>query len=237
MKKIYSVLVVMLMIAGFPAVAQTGLYVGIAGTVQSTWITNQNNYGLSPLHYSSTFGGSGNINVGYDFTKHIGVKIELGYGQYGQDYSRTITDSTFKRNVKMNYFMLPVMLKFRSGGALAKFYLAVGPQFNFLLSAKQSYLLNSKAFMDTLQDLSGKSFIAGDEGIKDRFASMDILARVDLGVEITLVKKLMIDLGLKLGYGLMDLNDSDYRIKDNTGNYNPSHIVTGGLTLGLNYRL
>jgi len=237
MKKLYSALVALLLMTTIPAIAQKGLYFGIAGTVQDTWMTNQNNYGRSPLDYQPTFGGSGNINIGFDFTNHLGIKVELGYGQFGQEYKKTITDSAFTRNVKMNYFMLPVMLKYRTGGALAKFYIAVGPQFDFLLSAKQSYLLNGKAFLDTIQDLSGKSFIAGDEGIKDRFASMDVLARLDLGVEITIVKKLMIDLGVKLGYGLMDLNDTDFRIKDNDGNYKATHIVTGGLTLGINYRL
>ena len=49
---------------------------------------------------------------------------------------------------------------------------------------------------------------------------MDIYARMDLGIDITLVKHLMIEFGVKLGYGLMDLNATDYRLKDNAGNYN-----------------
>jgi hypothetical protein len=236
MKKLYPALVALLLITTIPAMAQKGLYFGIAGTVQSTWLTSQNNYGRS-LDYVSTFGGSGNINVGFDFTNHLGIKIEFGYGKFGQKYQKTLTDSAFTRNVKLNYFMIPVMIKYRTGGALAKFYIAAGPQFNFLLSANQSYLLNGKAFMDTIQDISGKSFVAGDEGIKDRFGSMDVLARLDLGVEITVAKKLMIDFGAKLGYGLMDLNNTDFRIKDNDGSYKANHIITGGLTLGINYRL
>ena len=49
MKKLYSALVALLLITTIPAIAQKGLYFGIAGTVQNTWMTNQNNYGRSPL--------------------------------------------------------------------------------------------------------------------------------------------------------------------------------------------
>ncbi len=139
MKKLYSALLTLLLLASIPALAQKGLYFGIAGTVQSTWITNQENYGLHPLDYVSTMGGSGNINIGYDFTNHIGIKIELGYGTLGQKYSKTRTDSVFSRQVKLNYLMIPILLKYRIGGPVVKFYIAVGPQFNMLLSANQTY--------------------------------------------------------------------------------------------------
>jgi len=106
-----------------------------------------------------------------------------------------------------------------------------------LLSAKQSYILNGKNYEESLETVSGKTFAVGQEEIKERFSSMDVFARMDLGVDITVVKHLMIEFGIKLGYGLMDLNASDYRLKDHSGNYNPSHNVFGGLTLGLNYHL
>jgi hypothetical protein len=118
-----------------------------------------------------------------------------------------------------------------------KFYLAIGPQFNMLMSANQTYTVNGETFMDTLKTISGKQFIAGQSSIKDRFSSMDVFARMDLGLDITLVKHLMIEFGIKLGYGLMDVNATDYRLKDDTGNYNASHNIFGGLTLGINYRL
>jgi hypothetical protein len=237
MKKFYSALLALLLITSIPALAQKGFYIGIAGTAQSTWIINQENYGLKPLNEVSTLGGSGNINVGYDFTNHIGIKVEFGYGTFGQKYSKTIGDSAFSRNIKLNYFMIPVLFKYRVGGPVVKFYFAIGPQFNMLMSANQTYTLNGETFDTTLKTISGKPFEVGLAGIKDRFASMDIFARMDLGLDITLVKHLMIEFGLKLGYGLMDINATDYQLKDKDGNYNKSHNVFGGLTLGINYRL
>jgi len=101
MKKIYTSLVAVLLFACIPAIAQKGLYFGLAGTIQSTWITNQNNYGLPEMDYKTSFGGAGNLNVGYDFTNHLGIKIEVGYGKFGQKYTDKMGDSTFSREVKV----------------------------------------------------------------------------------------------------------------------------------------
>lgn len=237
MKKIYTVLVAVLLFACIPAIAQKGLYFGLAGTIQSTWVTNQNNYGLPEMDYKTAYGGAANLNIGYDFTNHLGVKIEVGYGKFGQKYTDKIGDSTFSREVKAYHLMIPILLKYRTGGSIAKFYVAIGPQFDMLLSASQNYLMNGAIYDNTRETVSGEKFGVGKEEIKERFSSMDVFARLDLGVDITVVKHLMIEIGVKLGYGLMDLNSTDYRLKDHSGNYNPSHNVFGGLTLGLNYRL
>ncbi|MGA2824112.1 MAG: porin family protein [Bacteroidales bacterium] len=238
MKKLYSALLALLLLASFPALAQKGLYFGIAGTVQSTLITNQNNYGLPEMDYKTTFGGAANLNVGFDFTNHLGIKIELGYGKYGQKYTDTRDSSTFDRNIKLNCLTIPIMLKYRTGGPIIKFYIAIGPQFNMLMAAKQTYNKNGFPYMEDVDDtITHSTFKVGQEEIKERFSSMDVLARMDLGLDITLVKHLMIEFGIKFGYGLMDLNATDYHIKDHSGAYHPSHNVFGGLTLGLNYRL
>jgi hypothetical protein len=92
--------------------------------------------------------------------------------------------------------------------------------------------------MDDVDDtITGSTFKIGQEEIKERFSSMDVFARMDLGMDVTLVKHIMIEFGIKLGYGLMDLNAADYRIKDHSGTYHPSHNVFGGVTLVFNYRL
>jgi hypothetical protein len=237
MKKLYSALLALLLLASFPALAQKGLYFGIAGTAQSTLITNQNNYGLPEMDYKTTFGGAANLNVGFDFTNHLGIKIEVGYGRYGQKYTDKRDSSTFDRDIKLNYLTIPIMLKCRIGGPLVKFYIAIGPQFNMLLSAKQTYNKNDLPYMDDIDDITHNTFKIGKEDIKERFSSSDIYARIDLGIDIIIIRHLMIEAGIKFGYGLMDINAADYRIKDHSGAYHPSHNVFGGITLGLNYHL
>jgi len=238
MRKICTAIVAILLFASIPAIAQKGLYFGIAGTIQSVWVTNQNNYGLPEMDYKSTVGGAGNLNVGYDFTNQLGVKLEFGYGKFGQKYTDSRDSSTFDRDIKLNYLTIPVMFKYRVGSPILKFYLAIGPQFNMLMAAKQTYNKNGQPFLDEIEDtITGSNFVIGKEEIKERFASMDIMARMDLGIDITVVKHIMIEFGLKLGYGLMDLNSSDYHLKDHSGDYHSSHNIVGGLTLGVNYRL
>jgi len=240
MKKLYFALFSLLLLASFPALAQKGLYFGLAGTFQNTWITNQNNYGRSEMDEKLTFGGAGNLNVGFDFTNHIGIKMEVGYGKYGQKYtdSQDTGKLNYDRHVTLNYLTIPIMFKYRTGGSIAKFYLAVGPQICMLMSASQSYNLNGQPFLVEVNDtITGNSFKIGQEEMKERFNSMDIMARIDLGVDITVVKHLMIEIGLKMGYGFKDLNSNSFHIKDHSGAYHPSHNAFGGLSIGLNYRL
>jgi len=237
MKKIYSALLALLLLASFPALAQKGMYFGVAGTFQNVWITSQNNYGMIFMDYQKTFGAAGNLTVGYDFNNHVGIKIEVGYGQFGQKYTDHLGDSALSRQVKLNYLEIPIMFKYTSGGAVARFYFAVGPQINMLLSATQTYTMNGAAYDTIRTTVSGVKFNVSNESIKERWSSMDVMARLDLGVDITLVKHLILEVGLKMGYGLMDLNSTDYRIKDHDGNINPSHNVFGGLSVGLTYHL
>ena len=234
----------LLLFATVSTFAQKGFYFGIAGTGQSTWITNQNNYGLPEMDYKSTYGGGINANIGFDFNNHIGLKLEIGYSKLGQKYTDkradedTGTTDAFERNVKLNYLTIPILFKYRVGGPMVKFYMAIGPQFNILLSAKQSYTKNGQDYLFEITDtITGNAFKVGAEEIKERFSSNDIYARMDLGVDITVIKHLMIEAGIKFGYGLMDLNSSDFRLKDSSGKYHASHGVFGGITVGLNYHL
>ena len=238
MKKLYPALMAIMLFTTLSSFAQKGFYFGIAGSGQTTWITNQENYGLPDMDYKTTFGGGINANIGFDFSNHIGLKMEIGYTKMGQKYTDTRNDTTFDRNVKLNYLAIPLMFKYRVGGPGVKFYLAIGPQFNMLLSAKQTYNGNGAPYNFEVKDtINSSSFKIGSEEMKERFASTDIYARMDLGVDITVIKHLMIEVGLKLGYGLMDLNSSNFRIKDIHGHYNPSHGVFGGLNVGINYHL
>jgi hypothetical protein len=241
MKKIFTIASVILLMAAFSASAQQ-LYFGAQGTGLSTWITNQQNYGRPSMDYVATFGGGGNITIGYDFNKHIGLQLQAGFAKLGQKFKDTqvINDTTneYTRNVKLNYIQLPLLFKYRSSGDVARFYLMAGPQFDFLLSANQSYYKNAIAYDDTfLNPYTNDWEKLGEEDITNRYTSFDIFARLDLGVDITIVKNLFINTGLSFAYGLTDINADNYRINDSDGNYNPSHNIAIGFNVGINYAL
>lgn len=242
MKKIYSLIFLALFLASGPVVAQKQLYFGLQGTVMSTLITNQNNYGLPDkypdMDYKVTFGGAGNVNIGFDFNKHIGLLLQVGYGKLGQRFTDLINDTTITRNIKLNYLQIPLLFKYRSTGEVARFYVMAGPQFDFLLSAKQTYYKNDASFNDEVFNPKLKRFVKiSEETITDRFSSYDIFARLDLGVDISIVKNLFINAGLSFAYGLTDINAKDWRLPDSKGNYNASHNVAVGFNIGINYCL
>jgi hypothetical protein len=235
MKKISVLLMLAFCLAGGSVMSQKQLYLGAGFTGMSTWITNENNYGRPSMDYEVTFGGSGNFNIGYDFSKNIGLKMEVGYSRLGQNFKDNVNDTLYSRHLQLNYLQIPLLFKFKTSGQVARFYFLVGPQFGFLLSAKQTYLKNGDPDEMNVKDMKNNTHKISEETITSRFNSYDIFARIDLGVDITLVKNLVLNAGLSMGYGLTDINATDWQIKDNSGNYNPSHNIYGGVNVGICY--
>jgi hypothetical protein len=239
MKKILILSAIGFLLAVNSLFAQKQLYFGAGGTGMSTWFINQNNYGLTDMDVKTSFSYGVNANIGFDFNNNLGVKIELGYSKLGQNYTKQRHDTLFSRNVALNYFQLPVLFKFRTGGETAKFMLAVGPQFDFLMSAKQTIYANDIETDQYYGDyvVPGTTEKIYESDIKQRFTSFDIMARLDLGVEIVIIPNLFIDAAISFAYGLTDINATAYQIPDTDGNYNPLHNAYAGFNVGVNYVL
>ena len=245
MKKTISLIAFALLLSFSSAYAQKHLYFGLGGSYLTTGFTNQNNYGLDfQMDYVAKYGISGNLNVGFDFTNHLGAKLEIGTGPMGQKYKDTHNGKSYERDIDLNYIQVPLLFKFRTAGNVAKFYAMVGPQFSFLTSAKQTYLENGVTWNKMIVNpITNQPLNVSQEDIKERYNSMDIMARVDLGVDIMLGKSLFLNVGATMAYGLIDINATDYRIPDNyfatpSGTtYNPSHNFYGGINVGINYML
>ena len=221
MKKLKIIFIAASLFAMIPFASQSQFYFGLSGGGLSSVITNQNNYGLPDMDYKVTFGGSGSLVVGYDFTKNIGLNLQIGYQKLGQQYFDDVDDTSYTRNVKLNYLSIPLLFKYKSSGEIVRFYLLAGPQFNYLMSAKQTYYKNDTPSEDEFYNPSLEQWEKiGEETITDRYNSIDIFARADFGVEVTIIKGLFANAGLSMGYGLMDINASDWQVEDASGNYN-----------------
>src|SRR5688572_7630898 len=92
-----QLLLVILIATATASFAQKGFHLGVSGTFSSTWILNQNNYGTmsaftdplvkkSELDYKATWGWNAGLVTGYNFTKHIGLQLEIQYNFTGQRY-------------------------------------------------------------------------------------------------------------------------------------------------------
>jgi hypothetical protein len=237
MKRNYFLLISLcfLVLSG-PLAAQSRLYFGANGSMLNTWTTNQMNYGYPDMDYQFTVNMGINANAGYDFNKSVGVLLQLGYAKLGQKYTDQINDTNYSRRVGMNYFQIPLMFRYRTSGEIARFYVMAGPQFNILLSAEQTYYKNDATPFDSVwNEKLNKPVLIGETDITDRFTTFDIMARVDMGVEITLIENLFLTAGLSMAYGLMDVNDEAWRYNNSDGVYNPSHNAYIGFSVGVNY--
>jgi opacity protein-like surface antigen len=235
MKKSFTTFMIVLMVFTGPLMAQKQLYFGLAGAGFSSFITHQNNYGLPfKMDYSLTFGGSGNVNIGFDFSDQFGLKLEIGFAKLGQNYKDTYNNDLYSRNIKLNYMQFPLLFKYRVGSEDVKFYAMAGPQLNYLLSASQKYLKNEANYDETVPGNWEKPVLIGESTITDRYNSLDVMVRVDFGVDIQVATNLFLNAGITTAYGLLDINATDWQQFDG---YTPSHNLYGGINFGINYTL
>jgi len=208
--------------------AQKGLDVGIGVNYNATFIINQQIYGHQELDYKQTTSFAYNLGIGYNFNNWIGIKTEVGMQPMGQSYWNHEDLPSQTRDIKLSYVTWPILARFSIGGHVVRFYALVGPQLAFLTKAEQTYQLSGHS-------LPSDSTYLGTTDVKNRYQGMDVMARIDFGVDFIIVKHLGINFGISGAYGLTDINASDWRMNDNKGEYKPSHNAYSGFNLGVRW--
>jgi len=225
--------------------------VGLQAGYSNTWIINQNNYGLPELDYDPYWGSGFNFQAGYNFTSEMGVFIEIGLANTGQNYKdnnythnvgdETISFSDVKRTIDMSYLNIPVFFKYATGEGVARFRLLVGPQFGFLQKAEQEFIGDGQDFanIEAYQNWemsNGKEVNVGEKDIKERYNNMDISLVLDLGADIFVIQEMLyLSVAFRGYYGFTDINATDYQVENYDGNYDPSHNAGGGFFFGVHY--
>ncbi len=215
---------------------------GLQAGYSNTWIINQNNYGLPELDYDTYWGLGYNFQAGYNFNNEMGVFIEVGMTNQGQNYKGNMNNyNTVERTIDMKYLNVPVFFKYSYGESMARFRLLVGPQFGFLQTAEQTYKVDGTDINDIpkFQDWemsNGDKVNVGQKDIKERFNSMDIAFVLDLGADIFVMPEMLyISVGFRGYYGFTNINASDYQVENIDGNVDASHNAGGGFYLGFHY--
>jgi len=252
-KRIYVVGCLVLM--GMMASAQSGFDLGVSGTVNSTWILKQNNYGTlapfanavvraSEMAYKNTYGGNGGLCLGYKITKNWGIQTEVQYNATGQNYNdnfegpATIPEGTFgninsrvnvQRVVKLSYIQIPLMAKFTIGKGNYNFFACLGPQIGIRTAAYEQVKIAGYVYLpDSL------NFTADQ-----KFEKVDFGFALQVGAQIFATKHLYFDLGLSFYEGVMDINGSALRdlgwYDKNHLSYQRSYNFRGGLMVGIHY--
>jgi|GEM_PF-2584612 len=211
------------------------VYGGVHANFNLPLIFNQNTYGAfngKELAYKPTFGMASGVRVGYTFKRQYGFETGfIFYSRQGQEYEDKLNGQVAKRQVNLQYFHVPLVLRYKFKIKNQKRFespwvINLGADVGILRSARITY--------------SGNEYPLGtianpEANDKDYFRPID--ASVVLGVEkeFYFTKWLMLSVGMRTTFS-GDINDKDHPV-ENDGNYDKSHNFTIGFTLGLNYYL
>jgi len=201
MKKI--ILGLVLVTAGYAVNAQS-FNIGMGGGIFSTWLINTNVSDQGDdLDFGVTFGGQIGLNMQYYFNQSMGLSMGVLYTGHNQKYTGSEIAGgsevfSMEAKTKMRYLDIPFML--RVGGQEKGAYFEFGPQFGFLMSAKENATL-------TFTEPGVGTFIVDTSGVdaKYRMKSSNIALVLGFGVDIAAGENILITTGLRLGYGFNDV--------------------------------
>jgi len=155
------------LVAGTFAFAQTSPTFGIKAGVNVSSISDD---GYDDTKAKAGFAGGLFLNA--PISEMFSIQPEVMYSQLGAKTDYTFAGTKFENELKLDYVTVPVMFQFRATPA---FYIEAGPEFGFLVSAKNKLTVsnNSGSGSDT------------DELDKDDFNSFNMGAALGLGFDIT----------------------------------------------------
>lgn len=220
-------------LATFNSSAQKGFHAGIGGNYNTVWIINQNSYSEPEYDYKLDMGGAFRLDVGYNFSNHIGIQTGFTSFKGGQKYEDS-HGTGILREVKMSYSGIPIQFKLIGGESKVKFYFLVGPQISFL----------SKAELTGAYSVSDPSTLTNG---KVRFEKNNSGLCFGLGADISLTDFLYLNAGMSFLYGFSDINAATGSGADsylgttwrfpspNTGTYEKSNLANGGFSVGVHY--
>ena len=237
MKKLFTFLMIgMLATASY---AQKGLSLGANFMPLSSSIINQNTWGNGHEYdYAVTFNTSLGFDIGYNFTDQLGIYSGFWSTKLGQDYTDSYDGAEWERNLTLKYNIIPVMLKFSSSASRVNFLGGFGILIASMKQADQEWLKGGVAYTEILVNpITTKSFDLGASDVTERFNKSDIILNLEVGAKIKIIDKLFVDAGLNFGYGIKDINHTDWQIKNNSGAYDASHNAFAGLKIGVSYLL
>jgi|GEM_PF-685239 len=221
--------------------------VGAGGAFIDVWIVHQNFYGKLPeVDYAPKLSGAYYATFGYSFTEQFSMLAELSFSGQGQKYEgkQTISGSTYEieRHIKLRYLNIPLFFKYTFGEGGTRFRVMGGPYLGLLLDANQEYLwdgdeiLNNPLALFTPKGETENVYADYNGSIEERYGNTDYGIALDIGADIFATEKFFISAGLRMNYGLTDINTDPYRLdKFDGAAYEPSHNLFGGAYISLNY--
>lgn len=227
-------------------------YFGGIGSINSSFIANQNNYGQREMDYDPRITTSFGIQVGSPLSDKWDLKSGIDYQTFGQAYEDNFAQAKFNKLIEFKYFSIPVKLKWflkrRAatsiyGASGNGFYIGFGPQFAFQTSASYSHHINDMPVSFEEFTLAGggnqhETLIAAldeDPAPEELFKTFDIQGYIGLGYQTFLTENVLIEIEGRTVSTILDFNKKEWQLENREGVYIGSRNVLMGLQVGVNY--
>ena len=194
-------------------IAQKGFKIGGMVLPQMVWLSNENDAALNENVYQAELlgGMAAGLQVGYNPTPNFGLRMNILYSQQGGKYSYLNNAETRVNQVnRLEYLKVPVMIGLNANPRHNKIMLALygGLQFGALTKA---YSYNNNTEYELPLSESVEVFPTPLES----YSGLDLSLVGDVGVDIKLNYDLVLNMHLRVDYGLRDAENKESFVRIN----------------------
>ncbi len=224
-------------------------YISPVGSLGVPAIINQNNYGFSEMNYGVKIGWKAGVLVGYDNYLKSSFRFGVLYSNVGQKYSDVLLGFSHKKEIAFKYIEIPVVYKYVFGQSKGYNYNDInkyvfgGFQLAILADADVYWERDGQekdfwdfiSFKDVNKNVEEIKEIGIPKNDTEFFSRIDFGLVGGFGLQYFVGRRIMIFSEVIGNLGLMDLNDSKWRFRNNKKYYSGSMNIYAGLRLGLIY--
>jgi hypothetical protein len=222
----------------------------------TSFIVNQNNYGYSEMGYLLTYGAQYGAMIGWDNYLQKSFKTGIIVSQWGQRYQEVVEGQNITKAVRMYYVQIPATYKYVFGRKRGYDHEVFSPyvfgsaRIGYPFAADVSFFREQEDGSMVEEDLvtfvTTGGFNQNEEQIellgnpeKDRhlFSWLDIDIEVGGGYQYFITRTISLFAEAHIVYGILDINASEWRFRNNHNTYAASHNLYGGIKVGANFYL
>ena len=212
--------------------ANQSLWVNGMVGANSNWIINQNAYGNQEIEYAPTFGLTAGGGVNYFYTRDWGYSGSIYVSKLGQNYSGWQAGAKARRDVKLLYVEVPLLLMKQILYRNYPTWVAFGPDILILMNAKQDYSRNGGVALPNPEGMK-----SGD--ITERFNPVDIALNFSLNrmVDFNNDRRKMFLFSINSSIGLTDINRVPWQIQNTHKEYGAGRNFYIGFKAGMIFKI
>lgn len=240
------------------------LYVGGQLCGHVPFIVNQTNYGLPEMSYAVNAPSiGGGIIAGIYFSSTLQLQGEVSFSRMGQEYKDNYSyiagSFQLKKKITMDYFQVPLLLRFVVAAQADKVYMddkpklyfIAGPQISLLTAASYQYFVDGTPA--TWQQVDDR-FGSGPEGAEignaingankkvvepknalDLYEKISIELVGGMGLEKMINENILLNIEGRAFFGFNDINAVNYQVKNRSNVYAGSHNFSMSIRIGAAY--